>query len=30
MSPQEFSQFLKIDSQLWGQAIAKANIKLSK
>ena len=29
MTPQEFAQFLKTDSQLWGQAIAKANIKLT-
>jgi len=29
MTPQEFAAFLKTDSQLWGQAIAQANIKLS-
>jgi tripartite-type tricarboxylate transporter receptor subunit TctC len=29
MSPQEFTAFLKTDSQLWGQAISQANIKLT-
>jgi tripartite-type tricarboxylate transporter receptor subunit TctC len=29
MSPQEFVAFLKTDSQLWGQAISQANIKLT-